>query len=76
MARCPLQEDVRVNPLVRDSSSEPSASIDGKRTQLFFNAEDLIQFGKALTSGGSTGLDLASAQANDDVGNGDIFSLT
>jgi hypothetical protein len=59
-----------------NSSAEVVSSVDGVVTELLLDTEDLVELGKTLRSGRSTGLDLSSAETNDDVSNGDIFSLT
>lgn len=59
-----------------DSSAELLASVDSVSTKLLLNAEDLVELGKTLGTGRGTGLDLTGAEANSDVSNGDILSLT
>lgn len=44
-------------------------------TELLLNAEDLVELGETLRAGWGTGLDLASAETDNDIGDGDIFSL-
>lgn len=56
--------------------SERFASVFGASSQLFFDAENLIVFGQTFGAAGSTGLDLTSGQANNQVGNEGILSLT
>jgi hypothetical protein len=51
-------------------------SIDGLVAQLFLNSQQLVVLGKTLRSARSTGLDLASAKTNNQVGNKSVFSLS
>lgn len=59
-----------------NGSAEVGARVDGELSELLLNSEDLVELGKTLRSGGSTGLDLTSSETNSNVGNGDILSLT
>ena len=59
-----------------DRGAELFASIDGVVTKLLLDTEDLVQLGQTLGTGRSTGLDLARAETDSDIGNGDILSLT
>jgi hypothetical protein len=59
-----------------DGSAEVLASVDSVGTQLLLNTEDLVQLGQTLGTSRGTGLDLAGAQADGDISNGDILSLT
>mgnify|MGYP005989629891 CR=1 FL=1 len=59
-----------------DRVAELGTSIDGLVTELLLNAEDLVELGKTLRTARSTGLDLTSADTDNDVGNGDILGLT
>ena len=56
--------------------AELVSSIDRKVAQLLLDAEDLVELGKTLRAGGRTGLDLAGAETDDDVGDGDVLGLT
>ena len=67
---------VRIDLLHVDRGPELVASVDGVVTKLLLDAEDLVELGKTLRAGRSTSLDLAGAETDDDVGNGDILSLT
>lgn len=58
------------------TGSELASGIDGLGPQLLLDAENLVEFGKTLRPGGGTSLDLSSSQTNNDVGNGDILSLS
>ena len=55
--------------------AELLTSIHRKVAQLLLDAEDLVEFGETLRAGGSTSLDLAGAETNDDVSNGDVLGL-
>ena len=59
-----------------DGSAEVGTSVDGLAAERLLDAEDLVELGKTLRTGRSTSLDLASAETDDDVSNGDILSLT
>ena len=65
-----LITDLQVN-----GSAEVLSSIDGKVAKLLLDAEDLVELGKALGTGWGTGLDLAGAETNDDVGDGDVLGF-
>ena len=67
MAFCELQSN---------GSTELLARIDGVASELFLDSKDLIELSQAFRTGGSTSLDLSSPQANNDISNGDILSLT
>lgn len=58
-----------------DSGAELVASVDSVVAKLLLDAEDLVELSQTLGAGGSTGLDLAGAETDGDVSNGDIFSL-
>ena len=55
---------------------ELGAGVDGIVTKLLLDTEDLVELGETLRTGGSTSLDLASAETDDDVSDGDILGLT
>lgn len=59
-----------------NGGAELGARVDGVRAELLLDTEDLVQLSQTLGTGRSTGLDLARAQTNDDVGNGDILGLS
>lgn len=59
-----------------DRVTEVLASVDGVLTELLLDAEDLVELSQTLGTGRSTGLDLARAETDSDVGNGDILGLT
>ena len=59
-----------------DSGAEVLASVDGLAAKLLLDTEDLVELGETLGTSRSTSLDLAGAETDDDVGNGDILSLT
>lgn len=59
-----------------DSSAELLASVDSVSTELLLDAEDLVELGKTLGTGRGTGLDLAGAETDGDISDGDILSLT
>lgn len=52
------------------------ASVDGVGTELLLDTEDLVQLGQTLRAARGAGLDLAGAEADSDVSNGDILGLT
>lgn len=64
------------NILDVDSGPELGASVDGVVTELLLDTEDLVELGETLRTGRSTGLDLTSAETDDDVSDGNILSLT
>lgn len=59
-----------------DRGAEVLAGIDGVLTELLLDAEDLVELSKTLRTGRSTGLDLASAETDSNVSDGDILGLT
>lgn len=59
-----------------NSVAELLAGVDGVGTELLLNTEDLVQLGQTLGAARSTGLDLARAETDSNVGNGDILGLT
>ena len=59
-----------------DRGTEVLASVDGVLTELLLDAEDLVELGKTLGTGRSTGLDLAGTETDSNVSNGDILGLT
>jgi hypothetical protein len=59
-----------------DRGAERGTGVDGVGTELLLDTEDLVELGKTLRSGGSTSLDLAGTETDNDVSNGDILSLT
>lgn len=65
-----------ISHLQVDSGAEVGTGVDGIVAELLLDAEDLVELGKTLRSGGSTGLDLTGAETDNDVSNGDILSLT
>jgi hypothetical protein len=58
-----------------DRGTEVGTGVDGVVTELLLDTEDLVELGKTLRSGGSTSLDLAGAETDNNVSNGDILSL-
>ena len=64
------------NLLHVDRGPELVASVDGVVTKLLLDTEDLVELGETLGTGRGTSHDLAGAETNDDVGNGDILGLT
>lgn len=59
-----------------DRSAELLAGVDGVGTELLLDTEDLVELGQTLGTGRGTGLDLAGAETNSNVGDGDILGLT
>lgn len=59
-----------------DRGAERVSGVDGVVTELLLDTEDLVELGETLRSGGSTSLDLAGAETDNDVSNGDILSFT
>jgi len=59
-----------------DRGAELGAGVDSVVTELLLDTEDLVELGETLRSGGSTSLDLAGTETDNDVSNGDILSLT
>ena len=59
-----------------DSVAELLTGVDGVGTELLLDTEDLVQLGQTLGAARSTGLDLARAETDSNVGNGDILGLT
>ena len=55
---------------------EVVASVNGVVTELLLDTENLVELGETLRSSWRTSLDLTSSQTDDNVSNGDIFSLT
>ena len=68
---CPRQVALQV-----DSVAELLASVDSVRTKFLLDTENLVELGQTLRTARSTGLDLARAETDSNVGNGDILSLT
>jgi hypothetical protein len=58
-----------------DGRAELVTSVDGLVTELLLDTEDLVELGKTLGTGRSTGLDLAGTETDNDVSDGDIFGL-
>ena len=58
-----------------DRLAEVLAGVDSVVTKLLLDAENLVELGETLGSAGGTGLDLAGADADDDVGDGNVLSL-
>lgn len=58
------------------SLAEVLTSVDGIGTQLFLNTEELVVLGKTFRAAGSTGLDLASTETDDEISNGGVLSFT
>lgn len=56
--------------------AELSASEDSLVTKLLLDAEDLVELGETLRTGGSTSLDLARAKTDGQVSNEGVLSLT
>jgi hypothetical protein len=69
--RSPLLKYLQLN-----RGAELLASVDGVVTELLFDTEDLVELGETLRTGRGTGLDLARAETDSNVGNGDILGLT
>jgi len=67
---------VRSGRLQVDGSAEVGASVNGLGAELLLDTEDLVELGKTLGTSRGTGLDLASAETDNNVGNGDILGLT
>lgn len=59
-----------------DGSAEAGAGVDGVAAELLLDTEDLVELGKTLGTGRGTGLDLAGAETDDNVGDGNILGLT
>lgn len=59
-----------------DGGAELLAGVDGVVAQLFLDTEDLVELGQTLGTGRSTGLDLAGAQTDGNVGDGHVLGLT
>ena len=59
-----------------DRLAEVLAGVDSVGTELLLNTEDLVKLGQTLGTGRGTGLDLARAQTDGNVGDGDVLSLT
>ena len=55
--------------------AEVGSSINCAGSKLLLNAQDLVEFGQTLRSCWSTALDLASSNTDNNICNGDIFSL-
>ena len=64
------------NSLQVDGSAEVVTGVDGLVTELLLDTEDLVELGKTLRTGRGTGLDLAGTETDNDIGNGDVLSLT
>lgn len=56
--------------------AEVLSGVDSLVTELLLDSENLVELGKTLRSGGSTSLDLSGTESNNDVGDGDILSLS
>ncbi|KAA8576371.1 hypothetical protein EYC84_006504 [Monilinia fructicola] len=65
-----------INHLQIDGSSEALSSVHSLVTELLLDSQDLVQLGQTLRSGWGTSLDLTSTETNNDISNGDIFSLS
>jgi hypothetical protein len=57
-------------------STEVLTSVDSFVTELLLDSKNLVKLGKTLRSGGSTSLDLSGTESNNDVGDGDVLSLS
>ena len=55
--------------------AEVSPSIDGAGSKLLLDAQDLVEFGQTFRTCWSTAFDLASSNTDNNVCDGDIFSL-
>jgi hypothetical protein len=71
-----LLEYSRSKHLQVNGAAELLAGVDGVGAKLLLDTEDLVELGKTLRAAGSTGLDLARAETDRDVGDGDILGLT
>lgn len=59
-----------------DGSAEVLAGILGGGAKFLFNAQDLVVLGQTLRAARRTGLDLTGRQANYEVSNKGVFSLS
>jgi hypothetical protein len=59
-----------------DGGAELVTGVDGFVTELLLDTKDLVELGKTLRTGRGTSLDLAGTETDNDVGNGDVLSLT
>jgi hypothetical protein len=59
-----------------DGGAELFTGVDGFVTELLLDTKDLVELGKTLRTGRGTSLDLAGTETDNDVGNGDVLSLT
>ena len=58
-----------------DGSAELLTGIDGVVAELLLDSENLVELSETLGASRGTGLDLAGAQADDDVSDGDVLGL-
>mmetsp|Transcript_74633 Transcript_74633/g.216544 ORF Transcript_74633/g.216544 Transcript_74633/m.216544 type:complete len:369 (+) Transcript_74633:49-1155(+) len=80
MSRCTSSTSgcLRANPRGRCSVRVPHALVtseEGLGTELFFDAEKLVVLGQPLTAARGAGLDLAGAEADDEVRDERVFRL-
>lgn len=59
-----------------DRGAEVLAGVDCVLTELLLDAEDLVELSQTLGTGRSTGLDLARAETDSNVSDGDVLGLT
>lgn len=56
--------------------AEVLAGVDSLRAEFLFDTQKLIVLGKTLRTAGSTCLDLAGAQTDDNIGDRGVFGFT
>lgn len=71
-----LLEYSRSKHLQVNGGAELLAGVDGVGAKLLLDTEDLVELGKTLRTAGSTGLDLARAETDGNVGDGNVLGLT
>jgi len=71
-----LLESSRSKHLQVNGAAELLTSVDGVGAKLLLDTKDLVELGKTLRAAGSTGLDLARAETDSNVRDGDVLSLT
>lgn len=71
-----LLEYIRSKHLQVNGSAELLAGVDSVGAKLLLDTEDLVKLGKTLRTAGSTGLDLARAETDGNVSDGNVLSLT
>ncbi len=62
--------------LQKMSAAEVLSSIDRVASKLLFDTKQLVVLGQTLGAARSSGLDLTSAETDNNVGNGEVLSLT